>query len=161
MCTLVILRRPGHDWPVLVAANRDEMLDRDWSAPARHWPDRGDIVAGQDNLAGGSWLGINDTGVIAGILNRMGSLGPSDGKRSRGELVLEALDHADAAVAVEALMALNSEAYRPFNLIVADNSDHMTVLFDGSALCLAAIAKHVEAVRAPSPEPVPAPAPDD
>ena len=132
MCTLVILRRPGHDWPVLVAANRDEMLDRDWSAPARHWPDRGDIVAGQDNLAGGSWLGINDTGVIAGILNRMGSLGPSDGKRSRGELVLEALDHTDAALAVEALMALNSEAYRPFNLIVADNSDAFWLRHDGT-----------------------------
>ena len=132
MCTLVILRRPGHDWPVLIAANRDEMLDRDWSPPARHWPDRGDIVAGQDNLAGGSWLGINDTGVIAGILNRMGSLGPSDGKRSRGELVLEALDHADAALAVEALMALNSEAYRPFNLIVADNSDAFWLRHDGT-----------------------------
>ena len=27
------------------------------SPPARHWPDRPEIVAGQDTLAGGSWLG--------------------------------------------------------------------------------------------------------
>ena len=82
MCTLVMLCRPGHEWPVLMAANRDEMLDRTWSAPARHWPDRPEVVAGRDELAGGSWLGINDYGVVAGILNRMGSLGPSDGKRA-------------------------------------------------------------------------------
>ncbi|MBT3927798.1 MAG: hypothetical protein HOM52_06090 [Rhodospirillaceae bacterium] len=132
MCTLVILRRPGHDWPILVAANRDEMFERDWSGPARHWPDRADIVAGRDNLAGGSWLGVNDSGVIAGILNRMGSLGPSEDKRSRGELVLEALDHGDAADAAEALMALNGDAYRPFNLVVADNSDAFWLRHDGA-----------------------------
>ncbi len=132
MCTLVILRRPCHDWPVLVAANRDEMLDRDWAAPARHWPDRADIVAGRDNLAGGSWLGVNDTGVIAGILNRMGSLGPSDDKRSRGELVLEALDHTDAAEAAEALMSLDGDAYRPFNLVITDNCDAFWLRHDGA-----------------------------
>ena len=93
MCTLVILYRPDHDWPVLIAANRDEMLDRAWSAPARHWPDRPEVVAGRDKLAGGSWLGVNDHGVAAGILNRLGSLGPDANKRTRGELVLEALDH--------------------------------------------------------------------
>ena len=40
MCTLIMLRRPGNDWPLLLAANRDEMGNRPWEAPARHWPDR-------------------------------------------------------------------------------------------------------------------------
>jgi len=120
---LVILRRPGHDWPVIVAANRDEMVDRPWQEPARHWPDRPEVVAGRDVLAGGSWLGINDFGVVAGVLNRHGSLGPAPGQRSRGELVLEALDHADAKAAATALAALEPKAYRTFNLIVADNTD--------------------------------------
>lgn len=123
MCTFVILRRPGGDWPTLVAANRDEMIDRPWLPPARHWPDRPEIVAGQDTLAGGSWLGINDFGVVAGILNRHGSLGPAAGQRSRGELVLEALDHADARAAAEALEHIESSAYRTFNLMIADNRD--------------------------------------
>src|SRR5580693_2543958 len=123
MCTLVILRRPGQDWPVIVAANRDEMVDRPWQEPARHWPDRPEAVAGRDVLAGGSWLGINDFGVVAGVLNRHGSLGPAPGQRSRGELVLEALDHADAKAAAAALGALEPAAYRTFNLIVADNID--------------------------------------
>src|SRR5213078_3974054 len=123
MCTLVILRRPEHDWPVIIGANRDEMIDRPAKPPGRHWPDRTEVVAGLDLLAGGSWLGVNDWGVAAAILNRHDSLGPARGQRSRGELVLEALDHADAVAAAEALTHLNPAAYRSFNLIVADNRD--------------------------------------
>lgn len=123
MCSVVFLRRPDHDWPLIIGANRDEMLSRPWRPPARHWPDRPEVVAGLDELAGGSWLGINDTGVVAGALNRPGSLGPAPGLRSRGELVLEALDHADAADAAAALAELDGRAYRPFNLFVADNRD--------------------------------------
>ncbi len=123
MCTLVVLRRPGHDWPLVLGANRDEMIDRPWKAPGRHWPDRPEVVAGLDELAGGSWLGLNDHGVVAGILNRFGTLGPAPGQRSRGELVLEALDHADARDAAAAIAEINPRAYRPFNMIIADNRD--------------------------------------
>jgi Transport and Golgi organisation 2 len=122
MCTVVILRRPGDRWPLLVGANRDEMIDRPWREPGRHWPDRPEVVAGLDLLAGGSWLGVNDWGVAAAVLNRTGSLGPAPGRRSRGELVLEALDHADAAAAAAALSHLDPQSYRTFNLIVADAS---------------------------------------
>ena len=120
MCTLVILRRPDHEWPVILAGNRDEMADRPSAPPARHWPDRPEVVAGLDRLGGGSWLGVNDHGVAAVVMNREGSLGPMPGKRSRGELVLEALDHAEAVEAVQALAFLDPVAYRPFNLVVAD-----------------------------------------
>lgn len=131
MCTVVILFRPGHDWPVLLAANRDEALDRPWDAPARHWPDRPEAIAGRDRLAGGSWLGLNDHGVVAAMLNRPGHLGPAAGKRSRGELTLEALDHADAAEAVAALRALACENYRPFNMLIADNREAFWLANDG------------------------------
>lgn len=123
MCSVVILWRPDHDWPLILGANRDEMVGRPWAPPARHWPDRANVVAGLDQLAGGSWLGLNDEGVIACIMNRMNTLGPQSGRRSRGELVLEALDHADAAAAVAALQDLDPAAYRAFNMVVADNSD--------------------------------------
>ena len=107
----------------MLAANRDELASRPARPPARHWPDRAEVVAGLDVQAGGSWLGINDHGVVAGVLNRTGTLGPAAGKRSRGELVLEALDHADAAAAAHALSDLDPDAYRPFNLVIADNRD--------------------------------------
>ncbi|MBM3580596.1 MAG: NRDE family protein [Alphaproteobacteria bacterium] len=120
MCTVVVLFRPGHAWPLILAANRDEMIDRPWRAPGRHWPDRPRVVAGQDQLAGGTWLGRNDEGVVAGILNRPGSLGPEKGKRSRGELPLAALDRADARAAADALARVDPGAYRTFNMVVAD-----------------------------------------
>lgn len=131
MCTLILLRRPGHRWPILAAGNRDERADRPWQAPARHWPDRPDVVGGLDELAGGTWMGINDNGVMAAVLNRQHSLGPAAGKRSRGELVLDALEYADAADAAEALDALNGSAYRPFNLVVADNRDAFFIRHSG------------------------------
>lgn len=120
MCTAVILRRPGHAWPLVFAANRDEMTGRAWSAPGRHWPDRAQVIAGKDELGGGAWLGLNDWGVIAGVLNRPGSLGPDAELRSRGELPLDALDHAEAAIAAEAMAAIDPESYRSFNLVIAD-----------------------------------------
>jgi uncharacterized protein with NRDE domain len=136
MCTVVILRRPDAAWPLILAANRDERVARPWQAPDRHWPDRPDVVAGRDELAGGTWLGLNDTGVVAAVMNRGGSLGPDPDKRSRGELVLEALDHADADAAVEALCHLDGNAYPPFNLVIADNRDAywLKSVGDGRAL---------------------------
>jgi hypothetical protein len=123
MCSVVILYRPDHPWTLILGANRDEMADRPSAPPARHWPDRPNVVAGLDRLAGGSWMGLNDEGVTACIMNRMNTLGPAPGRRSRGELVLEALDHADAAAAAAALEALDPAAYRAFNMVVADNRE--------------------------------------
>ena len=123
MCTVVVLRRPDHRWPLLLAANRDEMADRPWKPPGRHWADRADVVAGLDIFAGGTWLGLNDSGVVAGVLNRRRSLGPDPVLRSRGELPLEALDHADAVDAAAALARLDGRSWRSFNMVIADNRD--------------------------------------
>lgn len=131
MCTLVLHRRPGHAWPLLVAANRDELRSRPSRPPARHWPDRPHVTAGLDLMAGGSWLGVNEDGLMAAVLNRRGTLGPADGKRSRGELVLDALDHSEAYLAAEALSGLDPRAYRPFNLVVADAADAFWVRHAG------------------------------
>jgi len=136
MCSVILLLRPEHEWPVLIAANRDEMHDRPWLPPGRHWSDRPELVAGQDLLAGGSWLGINDFGVVAGILNRRNTLGPQAGKRSRGELVLDALDFADADAAVTMLRDLDAAAYRPFNMFAVDNSGGFWLRNDGREIAV-------------------------
>src|SRR3546814_16318516 len=94
MCTVVVLRRPGEAWPLIVAGNRDELLDRPWREPARHWPDRPEVVAGLDELAGGSRLGPNDHGAVAAILNRPHPPGPSPDKPSPRPPVLGAPHHA-------------------------------------------------------------------
>jgi len=120
MCTVVVLLRPGHAWPVMLAANRDERIDRAWDSPGAYWPDRQGVVAGRDRSGGGTWMGMNQAGVMAAVLNRQGTLGPADGKRSRGFLPLLALEHTTAAAAVDAIAALDAGAWRGFNMVVAD-----------------------------------------
>lgn len=123
MCTLVLAYQSQADWPLILGANRDEMTSRPALPPGRHWPERPHVIGGKDLEAGGTWLGISDGGVVAGVLNRPESLGPLPDKRSRGELVLMALDHPDAAAAARVLGGLDGRAYRPFNLAIADNRD--------------------------------------
>ncbi len=123
MCTLILLRRSDHTWPLLLAANRDEMTARPWLSPARHWHEHPHVVAGVDQLAGGSWLGLSDEGVVATVMNRYGTLGPQAGRHSRGELVLKALAYGRATEAATVLAELNPALYRSFNLVVADRND--------------------------------------
>ncbi len=120
MCTVVLLIRPGHRWPLALAANRDERLDRPWDPPGAYWPSQPDVIAGRDRSAGGTWMGLNDASVAAAVLNRPGSLGPAPGKRSRGELPLLALTHPTAEAAANAIATLDAGAWRSFNLVLAD-----------------------------------------
>jgi hypothetical protein len=119
VCTVVVLVRPDF---LLLAANRDERLDRAWDPPDAWWPDRPGTVAGRDRTAGGTWMGMNRAGVVATVLNRPGTLGPVAGKRSRGELPLMALDHPTAAAAAAAITSLDAAAWRGFNMVLADRN---------------------------------------
>jgi hypothetical protein len=113
MCTLVLLLRPGHDWPLLIAANRDERLDRPADLPAAWWTDQPDVIGGRDRAGGGTWLALRTDGLVAAVLNRTDSLGPAPGFASRGTLPLRAL----AAGGID--FAINEADYRPYNLILA------------------------------------------
>lgn len=114
MCSIILQLS---DSGVFIAANRDEMLDRPWDAPAEYWPG---ICGGRDQVAGGTWMAINRHRVFAALLNREGTLGPAVGKSSRGKLPLLALAYNNAAEAAKAIAALNVGAYRSFNLVIAD-----------------------------------------
>ncbi len=117
MCTVILLRRPGADWPLLLAANRDERLDRSWQPPAEYWPG---LIGGRDRLAGGTWMAMNRHGVVCAVLNRVGSLGPDPSRRSRGDLPLIALEESSAEAAATRVAGLDAGQWRPFNLVLAD-----------------------------------------
>jgi hypothetical protein len=119
MCTVALLHRPGHAWPVMLAANRDEVLARPWDAPASWWPEVPGLVGGRDRTAGGTWMAVNRHGVACCVLNRSGSLGPAPGKRSRGELPLIALAEPDLRAAAGAVLRLDAGDWRSFNLVLA------------------------------------------
>jgi hypothetical protein len=119
VCTIVVLIRPDQ---ILLAANRDERMDRPWDPPAAWWPDRPGVIGGRDRTAGGTWMGINQHGVVATVLNRPGTLGPTLGKRSRGDLPLMALEHSSAEHAAAALTDLDAGDWRGFNMVLADRT---------------------------------------
>jgi hypothetical protein len=125
MCTVVILNRPGR---VMLAANRDERIDRPWDPPAEYWPG---VLGGRDRTAGGTWMALNREGVVAAVLNRVGTLGPAAGKRSRGELPLLALRDGSAAAAAEAMTRLDAGDWRGFNMVIADAAGGWFVRGDG------------------------------
>jgi uncharacterized protein with NRDE domain len=117
MCSIILNITPDG---VFIGANRDEMVNRPWSPPGAYWPDLPGVVAGRDETAGGTWLGMNGRGVVTAVLNRHGSLGPAPGKRSRGELPLIALAQTTTADGAAAIAALDAGTYRSFNLVTAD-----------------------------------------
>ena len=106
-------------YPLVVAANRDEFFDRESSGPSLI-PSNPPIYCGRDGVHGGTWLGVNADGVVAALLNRRTLEPPDPTLRSRGLLCLEALRYGSAAAAVDALGAIEPDAYNPFNLLVAD-----------------------------------------
>lgn len=91
MCLIALAYKVHPSYPLIVAANRDEFLDR-LAEPARFWPAEPHVLAGRDRRAGGTWLGITTSGRFAALTNyRDLSLPPVHGP-SRGALVRQALD---------------------------------------------------------------------
>jgi uncharacterized protein with NRDE domain len=121
MCTLALYFHVFPQYPIVVAANRDESLARPSSPPVQLWPSPW-IYGGQDLLAGGTWLGVNERGVVAAILNRHTPDPTEPHRRSRGLLCLDALKHTSAATAIQSITAQPAVRYNPFNLLVADPS---------------------------------------
>ena len=121
MCTLLILYRPKNKWPLIIAGNRDEMKDRPWLPPGKHWGKCDGIIAGKDLTAGGSWLGINTNGLVATILNRTNSLGPDIEKNSRGKIIIDILKNKTLDEALNYIKLLDITKWKPFNLFLANN----------------------------------------
>ena len=123
MCLLVVVSRLDELAPLVVAANRDERLDRP-AVPAtvlRHAGPR--IVGGRDAEAGGTWLAVNEHGVVAGLTNRPSPEGRDLTRRSRGELPVALAAHTDAASATEDFAArFSPHHYNPAWILVGDRT---------------------------------------
>jgi len=119
MCTLAIYFQTIAETPLLVAANRDEFFDRPAADPrpiaATPW-----VVAGQDQEAGGTWFGVNEHGMVVGLLNRRSSDSPDPSRRSRGLLCLETLQTDSVDSAVQQVGREEPANYNGFNLLIAD-----------------------------------------
>jgi uncharacterized protein with NRDE domain len=129
MCTLALFWRVFPDAPVVIAANRDENPSRPWTDP-HSWEG---IFAGRDQVAGGTWLGVNPAGLVAGITNRWGPLNDPS-RRSRGLVVQGALAAPSAAEAARRLSARAPAETNAFGLFVADAEGAFRVDCDGQSI---------------------------
>jgi uncharacterized protein with NRDE domain len=131
VCTITLAWQCFEEWPLLLAANRDEFLDRPFEPPAvRDWGLR--VVAPQDREAAGTWIGYNEAGVLVAITNRWTPSDP-DGDRSRGLLVRDALGEHSADDAMRLVeRELDDRSYEGFNLLIADSSTALLAEYDGN-----------------------------
>lgn len=123
VCTLAIYFHMFEDCPLIVAANRDEHYDRP-SAPPSLLETNPKIIAGRDLRAGGTWLGVNEHGLTAGILNRHfdGQNSVAANMRSRGLLCRDLLACSSAA-ACAGFIREHRDRYKPFTVLFADKDD--------------------------------------
>jgi uncharacterized protein with NRDE domain len=130
VCTFTFAWGVFEDAPVMVAANRDELLGRGSEPPAvRDW--ERPTVAPQDAEAGGTWLGYNDAGVLVSVTNRWADADLA-AERSRGLLVRDALAHGSAEDAVRHVeRELDGVEYDGFNLVALDRAAALLVEWDG------------------------------
>ncbi|WP_313690977.1 NRDE family protein [Halorarum halobium] len=128
MCTLTLAWRSFPEASVVVAANRDEALNRPSEPPRELEPG---VVGPRDAEAGGTWIGYNDDGLFVGVTNRwVDGLGSS---RSRGLLVRDCLREASADGAASLVEESCVEHdYDGFNLVLADRDDALLLEWDGT-----------------------------
>jgi len=131
VCTVVLSFEPGNRVPLLLLGVRDELTDRPWLPPGRHWAGS-PLLGGLDEQAGGTWLAVHpDVPRVACLLNGRGTQADQARRRSRGELSLRAA--ADGAGVLKELAedprAL--AAYDPFHLICADTGAVRLLSWDG------------------------------
>lgn len=121
MCLVTFALRSSATYPLVFAANRDELHARP-TAPADWWPEPDSILGGRDLLAGGSWLAVDRRGRLAAVTN-IPTDAPHDDARSRGALVREFLSGNESAADFVATVATEIDAYRPFNFLAFDGQE--------------------------------------
>ncbi|MGH8145117.1 MAG: NRDE family protein [Rhodanobacteraceae bacterium] len=105
-------------WKLLLVGNRDEAHARP-SAPLARWPDAHGLIAGRDLEAGGTWMGVHESGRVAVVTNVRDPRAARDGM-SRGRLVTDFLRGDQDSATHAAQLVARAARYRAFNLLMAD-----------------------------------------
>jgi uncharacterized protein with NRDE domain len=119
MCLIVLAWRAHPDFPLVVAANRDEFHARP-ADPAAFWTDQPGILAGRDLEARGTWMGVARGGRFAAVTNYRGAR-ESRAIESRGALVSRFLQESSSSG--DFLQNINGSQYSGFNLLADDGEE--------------------------------------
>ncbi len=120
MCLVIFALRAHPDYPLVVAANRDEFHARP-TAASHFWREQPQLLAGRDLEQGGTWMGITRQGRFAAITNYRDPARTAPAPRSRGELTLEFLAGTSSPPEFLAQVAQRADEYAGFNLLLGDN----------------------------------------
>lgn len=115
MCLIAIARGSSAKFPLVIAANRDELYSRP-TEPAQVWEDDPRVVGGRDLRAGGSWLALRQGGRFAAVTNVRKA--GREGGPSRGMLVTDFVR--GEASPLDYARSIKGEEYAGFHLIVGD-----------------------------------------
>lgn len=118
MCLIVLGLHAHPIYPLVVAANRDEVVARP-SEPAGFWPSPAGLLAGRDLSAGGTWLGVTLSGRFAALTNVREPQAFEPSAPSRGELVVRFLESSEPPIAHLRRLAAAGERRNGFNLLAA------------------------------------------
>jgi uncharacterized protein with NRDE domain len=121
VCLIVIAYKVNANYPLVIAANRDEFYNRP-SEAASFWPDAPNVLAGRDLKGGGTWLGLTSEGRVAAITNFRNPTLAKSGAPSRGLLVSNYLRGSSKAEEYLKEIQHEAAAYNGFNLIAGDLS---------------------------------------
>lgn len=119
MCLILFAWKMHENFPLVLAANRDEFYERP-SAPAAFWEDAPDLIAGRDLREGGTWLGITRKGRVAALTNFRDPASLKNGVPSRGVLVSGYLRGQEIPEAYFRRIAPEADRFNGFSLLVGD-----------------------------------------
>lgn len=131
MCLLVVGIRAHRNFPVYLAANREEEAKRKTTLP-KIVEDGRILVAGIDEREGGTWLGANQSNFVAAVTNRDEKGGPGK-KKSRGHLMLEVLRQ-DSFEKIQSVIRKTAKQHKPFNLFYGNLSVSYLTSWNGKKL---------------------------
>jgi len=119
MCLILFAWHVHPDFPLIVAANRDEIHARPAAASA-FWPDFPQVLAGRDLEQGGTWLGLTRTLRFAAVTNyRHGYTAPPK-PRSRGELTRNYLTGTEQPLTYLRSVEQQGHLYNGFSLLAGN-----------------------------------------
>ena len=122
MCLIFLSFNQHPDYPLIIAANRDEFYDRPASSIGL-WPEYPNILAGKDLTGGGTWLGVTKSGYFAMLTNYRDMANIKANAPTRGKLVLDYLaGEFDASNYLEAIDA-SASLYNGYNIILGTLND--------------------------------------
>ncbi len=119
MCLILIAWQSHPDYPLVVAANRDEFYARR-TRPAAWWGQAVSLLAGRDEEAGGTWLGVNRRGRVAMLTNVRAPHERNAHAPSRGLLVLSALQNSGPLDQWVGESARSGQSFNGYNLLVGE-----------------------------------------